>query len=251
MRLQAMKRTLCVRLCLSLALTALLAACTKPPQPAETAPTASETPLVTPPPPAPLPPPTPPTFPAPTPAEVRATIARLYQDTVRVTPDARPVFVSGDFNGDQVQDLAVVVEPVKEKLDELNSDVAAWRIRDPLAATLPPPVMAVKRDEVPSRPVITAGDTLLAIVHGYGPQGWRDPEARQTILLKNAVGDRLSTQPRRAALATIKGTPPPVQGDVIRATIAGASGFLYYSNSSYAWYDPRTYRSEVAMRMSH
>jgi hypothetical protein len=246
-----MKRSLCLRLYLCVALVVLLAACAKPPQ-TETPPPTPETPAITPLPPAPPPAPTPASMPAPTPAEVRAAIARVYKGAVRVKEDAAPRFTIGDFNGDQAQDIAVVVEPVKEQLEELNSDVAPWRIRDPLSATLPPAVMAVKREAPPARLVITAGDTLLlAIIHGYGPQGWRDPEARQTILLKNAAGDPFRAQPGRAALAAIKGPTPPLQGDVIQMTLADTAGFLYYSGSSYLWYDPRRFRNEAAARMAH
>jgi hypothetical protein len=247
MRSLAMQRMFYVRWCLSLALVALLAACAKPPQ-TETPQTATETPVVMPLPPAP--PPTPATLPPPTLAEVRAAVARVYQDVVRVNKEGAPTFAVGDFNGDQLQDLAVVVEPVKDRLEELNSDVAPWRIRDPLTASLPPPVMAVRRNDAPTRVIITASDTLLlAIIHGYRPQGWRDPEARQTLLLKNVVGDRLSVQPRRAALDALKGAP--LRGDVIKTTLTGTAGFLYYVHSSYEWYDPRTYRGEVAQGMAH
>ncbi len=243
-----MKRMLDARLGLSLALVALLAACAKPPQ-TETPPTATETPAVAPLPPAPPPAPTRATLPPPTAAEVRAAVARVYQDVVRVNKEGAPTFVVGDFNGDQVQDLAVVVEPAKEKLDELNSDVAPWRIRDPLTASLPPPVMAVRRNDPPTRVVITAGDKLLlAIIHGYGPQGWRDPEARQTLLLKNVVGDRLTVQPLRSALPT-KGAR--LRGDVIKTNVTSAAGFLYYIHSSYEWYNPRASRGEVAQGMVH
>lgn len=258
MKWQAIIKTLYMRLCLGAALAALLSACAHPPpaQPEEP-PKAAESQSITPLPPAPPPAPSPATLPAPTPAEARDAVARIYKDTVKVNAAATPGFVVGDFNGDQAQDIAVIVEPVKEKLDDLNSEVAAWIIRDPLSISLPPPVMAVKRIDPPKRPVITESDTmLLAVIHGYGPQGWRDPEARQTYLLKNAVGGALSVLTRRAALAaitTIKSAPtPPVRGDVIKMTMAGtAAGFLFYSNTSYAWYDPRTYRGEVASSMAH
>ena len=251
MSLRAMKISIYVRLCLSGLLVALLSACTKPAPPdTPPPPTSTETQSITPLPPAPLPPP-PTNLPAPTPQDVRAAVERVYKDAVRLS-DGTPVFVVGDFNGDKVQDLAVVVTPVKEKFDELNSDVAPWRIRDPLSDSTPTPTIAVKPDEPPARPLITAGDTaLLAIIHGYGPQAWRDPEARQTLLLKNAAGSPLSVQPQRAALAAIKGTLPPLHGDVIKAALAGAAGFLYYDRSSYYWYDPRTYRAEVAVGMAH
>jgi hypothetical protein len=257
MKVWAIGRTFYVRLCVSLALAAMLSACTKPPPPetpSETPPPgASESQSLAPLPPAPPPPASPAELPAPTAAEVRAAVARIYKDTVRVSTGSAPGFIVGDFNGDQAQDIAVVVEPVKEKLDDLNSDVAAWMIRDPLTAILPAPVMAVNRVQPPPRPVINAGDTgLLAVIHGYGPQGWRDAEAQQTYLLKNVVGSTLAGQSRSAALTAVKNPPrPPVRGDVIKTAKTGASGFLYFSNSTYAWYDPRSYRGEIATRMAH
>jgi len=248
MKRRGIKQRLDVRLCLSVALITLLSACAKPPD-AEALKT-TESQSIEPLPPAQPPAPSPATLPAPTPAEVHATITRIFKGAVRITPEAAPVFVVGDFNGDQSQDIAIVVEPVKEALDELNSDVAAWRIRVPLAADSPP-MMAVKSEETPARPTITTSDAaLLAVIHGYGPEGWRDPQARQTILLKNTVSNGLKAQTRRAALAAIKNAPP-LPGDVIAMTINGAAGFLYYNNSSYAWYDPRTYRGELVARGMH
>src|SRR5438105_2215177 len=163
MKRRGIKQRLDVRLCLGVALITLLSACAKPPD-AE-APKATESQSIEPLPPAQPPAPSPATLPAPTPAEVHATITRIFKGAVRITPEAAPVFVVGDFNGDQSQDIAIVVEPVKEALDELNSDVAAWRIRDPLAANSPP-MMAVNREETPARPTITTSDAaLLAVIH--------------------------------------------------------------------------------------
>jgi hypothetical protein len=251
MNMQAMKKTLYARLCLGVVLTMMLTACAPPPP--ETPSGAPESQPLAPLPPAPPPPASPAEPPAPTSAEVSAAIARIYKDAVQVNTARVPGFVVGDFNGDKSQDIAVIVEPVKEKLDDLNSDVAAWIIRDPLAASLPAPVMAAQRDEPPRRPLITAGDVvLLAVIHGYGAQGWRDAQARQTYLLKNAAGSQLAVAPRRAALTAIKGTTaPPVHGDVIKMTTAGTAGFLYHSGTSYLWYDSRSYRGEVAARMAH
>jgi hypothetical protein len=238
-----------VRLCLGVALITLLSACARPPD-AEAPPKAAESQPAQALPPAPPPAPSPTDLPAPTSAEVQAKVAHIFDKAVRINPAAAPVFVVGDFNGDGSQDIAIVVEPIKDALDELNSDVAAWRIRDPLAADAPP-MMAVKRDETTARPTVAASDRLLlAVIHGYGPQGWRDPQARQTILIKNTVASDLKAQSRRDALAASK-TAPPVRADVIRLTVNGAAGFLYYSNSSYAWYDPRTYRGELVARGMH
>lgn len=260
MKRQAVKIPFFVRLCLSVALAAMLSGCAQPAPP--TQPTQPEPPSSPPvaegsaieiPPPAPLPPPSPATLPAPTPDEVQAAIARIYKDAVRVSPDRAQGFVVGDFNGDQWQDLAVVVEPVKGKLEDLNSEIAAWIISNPLTANASDTVVAVKRDAPKSRPVIGEQDTaLIAIIHGYGPQGWRDPEAQQSYLLKTPIDGPLTTQARRAALAAFKATLMPAgRGAVLQASIAGAAGFLYHNGSSYAWYDPHTYRGDMTARMMH
>lgn len=255
MKLQASKNMFYVRLCLSAILAMLLSACATPPPSPEATPTAAENQPMAALPPEPPPLPSPAALPAPTPAEVSAAINRLYKDAVRVSTTPTPGFVVGDFNGDQSQDIAVIVEPVKEKLDDLNSEVAAWLIRDPLSTSQPPAIMAVSavsQNEPPVRTTIAASDAvLLAVIHGYGPQGWRDQQAQQTYLLKNAAGSDMAVQPRRAAIAALKTPPPPARGDVIKATMAGAGGFLYFDSATYAWYDPRTYRGEAPKRLAH
>ncbi|HEY0406227.1 MAG TPA: hypothetical protein VGC89_10895, partial [Pyrinomonadaceae bacterium] len=65
-------------------------------------------------------------LPPPKPEEVSAVVARVYKDAVTVDAGRQPLFVVGDFNGDDSQDIAVVVRPAKGKLEELNSEVANW-----------------------------------------------------------------------------------------------------------------------------
>ncbi len=52
-----------------------------------------------------------------------------------------------------------------------------WLLRDPRAPHNPRTPLRVEKDE-----------PLLAVIHGYGANAWRDPEATQTFLLKNVVG---------------------------------------------------------------
>ena len=197
--------------------------------------------------------------------EVRSAIERLYKDTVTVAADA--VFFTGDFNGDGAVDLAAAVQPVPAKLEEINSDVAAWLIRDPQSEEAPRPASATPADASADashvgaqqrsearKPVrVSASDTaLVVVIHGYGAQGWRDPEAQQTYLLKRAIGSGPQVLQWRTSLAAIKkGQLPPARGDMIRSTIGGRNGILYYDGSSYAWYDPRAPRSQVAKQDPH
>src|SRR4029453_19149312 len=90
-------------------------------------------------------------------------------------------------------------------------------------------------------------DVLLAIIHGYGPKGWHDPEATQTHLMRNVVGANMRMQSYKEAAKTYNGIKPfpSIQGDLIQETLVGQSGFLFFVGSTYSWYDPRNYRPAV------
>src|SRR3954471_5907993 len=95
----------------------------------------------------------------PAPADVREAIARVFDGVVLVPADGLEA-LAGDFNGDGVTDLAVVVEPNPGRLDELHAELANWKLRDALTASSP----ATSRGETR----VQAGERLLAIVHGHG-----------------------------------------------------------------------------------
>lgn len=185
-------------------------------------------------------------------AEARAAIERLYKDAVSVDASYSPNFVVGDFNGDGSQDIAVVVKPAKEKLADINHELASWMIRDPLAETLPQLMIKQNPNEPKPRPVVTERDELLlAVIHGYGQPGWRNPEAQQTYLLKSAVGKDIKTETKKNLLKTSPDKRPPLLGDVLSETIVGQRGFIFYTGATYAWYDSRYYKEEVAKRNPH
>ena len=157
-----------------------------------------------------------------------------------------PYFLSGDFNGDGSQDLALIVRPVEAKLQDINSEVANWILGDPTLASHPD--MAKPVQQLPkSRPVqIEPSDSqLLAVIHGHGPNGWRDPLARQTYLLRNAIGANPATQSvtEMAAAVRNKTSKPAIsasvskKGNVIKQRLGSSSGFLYYTGARYVWYE--------------
>lgn len=80
--------------------------------------------------------------------------------------------------------------------------------------------------------------SLLVIVHGFGAEGWRVPEARQTYLLRHAVGTGMATSTKEeAALAQPSSAQMPrLQGDVIQESRDGRKGFLFWTGGHYAWY---------------
>src|SRR5436190_9007297 len=119
--------------------------------------------------------------------EVAEAIVRVFNKAATVDHDRAAVFFVGDFNGDGSQDLAVITRPNEAALPEINDHLANWTLEDPHEVPIPGKKAAAQ----PARPKTVKAersDQLLAIIHGVGPKGWRNPEARQTFLLRNAAG---------------------------------------------------------------
>jgi hypothetical protein len=182
--------------------------------------------------------------PAPSAGEVRETVARVYKGAV--TADEREDFaVVGDFNGDGSEDLVVRVRAAPGRLDELNDDLANWIVSDPQKVERPDPRkfdphQGVQKLTPPAeRPRVAASDTLLVVIHGFKESGWRNEEASQTYLLRDAAGTDLRTQARaEAKLVNIRKNPPRLVGDVISQTLHGRRGFLYWNGATYGWFAP-------------
>jgi hypothetical protein len=172
-------------------------------------------------------------------SELQGVTARIYKGAVTVDNSRNDNFVVGDFNGDGSQDIAVVVKPSKGMLPELNSEYANWIREDPFEVGK---LVAYAREQQSIKKrkpiVVTARDNLLAVIHGYEAAGWRDPKAIQTYLLKNAVGEKLSMERSESLLSNTanKQQLPPLRGDVIRETLNGIPGLLYWTGARYAWH---------------
>jgi hypothetical protein len=184
-------------------------------------------------------------LPAPKPAEVKNVVTRVFKDAVTLDANRNPCFVVGDFNGDYAQDIAVVIKPVAGKLSELNQEYPPWMLKDPFQPNQPPQMRQVALQ-------VELQDVLLAVIHGYGPDGWRNPEATQTYLLKGAVGNTLNRQSAKDSIAVNQGKKlPKIFGDTIAQAVKGSAGFLYYTGATYAWYDPKTYQPGAERAVSH
>ena len=166
-------------------------------------------------------------------AEVQEAVKRVFKDAAVIDTKYNPQFLVGDFNGDASQDLAVILKPAR--LDQMNEQYPAWLLRDPLSEHSPRMPLKIEKDE-----------TLLAVIHGYGANEWRDPEATQTFLLKNVVGSDLQVHTGKEFVTANSGRKlPRPQGDLIGETLHGTPGYLYYFASTYSWYDPRTFKGET------
>lgn len=174
----------------------------------------------------------------PAPAEIRAVIERIYKDAATVDESHGNAFTVGDFNGDQSQDIAIIIRPVKGKLPQINDEYANWIIEDPrIMPQLDPHQNAQSSPKRPAPVKAQQNDVLLTIVHGYQQSGWRNPAARQTYLLRNAVGKDIKIEPAIELLRKTQNGEklPGLRGDVILETLAGESGFLYWTGAKYSW----------------
>jgi hypothetical protein len=176
----------------------------------------------------------------PSPSEVRAALQRIYKDAV-VFDERAAHFVVGDFNGDGSEDIAVAARPSAAKLSDLNDELANWIVTDPRLVRPPDPRSfdphqgVQKLAPTPSRAHVASGDTLLVVIHGFKGEGWRNPEALQTYLLKNAAGSPMDAQTRADAQAALHTKTLRLLGDVIHENLRGESGFIYWTGASYGW----------------
>ena len=179
----------------------------------------------------------------PAPNDVAAALARAYGGAVTVQTGRQPALIVGDFNWDGSEDLAVVVSPTNDRLGDINSEVANWILEDPTKVRILD-FLPRKVGPAPStRTVVGKDDALLAIIHGEGPGGWRDPQSSHFLLLADRGATSLRMWSKKNFYAAIKNAPRQVRsvrGDVIGETRDGARGFLLYSGGKYAWYDPAT-----------
>ncbi|HEX8146204.1 MAG TPA: hypothetical protein VF591_03290 [Pyrinomonadaceae bacterium] len=186
-------------------------------------------------------------LPPPGAAEVGGAVERIFKGALTAGPE--PSFAVGDFNGDDSQDLAVAVAPAPGRLGEVNDELANWIVKDPFA---PPPAASASYGEARRRPLVGEAEALIAVIHGYGAEGWRDPRATQTYVLKDAAGGRIKARARKEALASgEEGKMPRIVGDVIDESGGGRVGFIYYDGAHYAWYNPRGYRKPAPARVVH
>ena len=171
--------------------------------------------------------------------EVQEAVKRVFKDGAVIHEDGRPSFFTGDFNGDKSQDIAVVLKVAPGKLSQMNEEYPGWLLRDPFG-------------KEGAEPNVEERDVLLAIIHGFGDNDWRDAQATQTYLLKNAVGNDIAVQTSEEFIKSrTSRRVPRVQGDLIAENLRGTSGYLYYTTGNYLWYDPKTFKPTTTAQMIH
>jgi hypothetical protein len=183
--------------------------------------------------------PSPPTFASPSPptsSEVETAVERVFRGAARIAGGAPPL--AGDFNGDGSMDLAVVVRPDAGSLEAFNGAFPNWIAEAPRRIQARDPARAVSSFEPQPAPVLIGSEgLLLAVIHGSGELGWRNPAARQTFVLVGVVGGGMTTAPlkERLAGAPVARSRADLRGDGIVVTLPDGGGYLYWDGARYGW----------------
>jgi hypothetical protein len=169
-------------------------------------------------------------------ASIDEAIKASFGSVVQPATTFRPYYVSGDFNGDGVQDLAVVVL-IKEKRSALPKDV---RVINPFDG----PKINFPQNSA------TEHKLALAIIHG-----WKTSQAAKFLLVGESpilvleYGRATSSNPEDAKNlieVMAKGGkrrrgqrfPRTARGDVILlGTEVGGDSTLYWNGRTYVWED--------------
>src|ERR1051326_1602812 len=154
----------------------------------------------------------PPKLPPPTQAEVKDAFKRVFGDDL-IARFGEDNYIVGDFNGDESEDIAFIARPAPGKIADINSELSNWIIQDADKAFIPPPNKRVVLPTARQRPQIGREEEVLAIIHGFGPRGWRNPDARQAYLVKNAAAKFAGTAPSLSQKA-IRAMKLPVETDI-------------------------------------
>jgi hypothetical protein len=168
----------------------------------------------------------------PQPAEINDKVARIFHGAVQLDASQKTPALVGDFDGDGSEDIAFAVRPTAAGLEEINSEVSNWTLVDPRQVVLPDPHSTVQKLPPIVHVKAQQGDTFIALIHGYGKDGWRDAAAQQTYLLRNAVGSnpRVASKQDASSRFNLR-----FRGDVIEEELSGTQGVLEWTGATYAW----------------
>ena len=178
-------------------------------------------------------------LPPPTMAEVEAAFHRVFGEALTAERSATPVYLVGDFNGDESEDLAVIARPAPGKLDDVNNELANWTVQDADKAFLPPPGKSVVVLPKGASAKVENSEEIMAIIHGFGPQGWRNPDARQAYIVKHAPA-ALQGIASSASQSAIRAMHLPVKTDIIEGVRQKKQGFVFWTGGVYAWHPQGT-----------
>jgi hypothetical protein len=165
-------------------------------------------------------------------SEVTAALHRVFGSTVLPVQQNR-WYATGDFNGDGSTDVVALVRPSASQLAALNSHFANWTIQDAAHAFIPPANQRVIT--MPPKPPaqrVKPNELLLAVIHGEGATGWRNPQAKQAYLVRNANAGPMQAVP---ATGHTLGASVSLRNASVIYEMRSPPGFLFWTGSQYAW----------------
>jgi hypothetical protein len=176
-----------------------------------------------------------PQLPPATPAEVESAVHRIFGDDLVLEQGTGQWFIVGDFNGDNIEDVAVIARVNAGKADDMNGELANWTIQDADKFFVAPGGQhAVKVPRLdPGK--VSKGEQVLIIIHGYGPKGWRNIDARQAYVVRHAAGTFVGLAPNISEKA-IRLMHLPVRTEIIKEIRDNKKGFLFWTGGAYAWH---------------
>src|SRR5215831_12761498 len=166
-------------------------------------------------------------LPPPAPAEVESAIGRIFGNDL-VLERTGQWFIVGDFNGDSYEDVAVIARVNASKLDDINGELANWTIQDADKFFVPPSGKRVVQLPHFDPVKLNKGEEILAIIHGYGPKGWRNPDARQAYLVRHAAASFAGLAPS-ISVKSIRAMRLPIQTEMIKEIRNNKKGFLFWT----------------------
>ncbi len=170
--------------------------------------------------------------------EAVTVLYRAFGNAVEMERDAAAV---GDFNGDGSPDLAIDVRVAEAHAAEINDPVANWTVQD-----CDPPVSRTPAQAPLPAPAVRSRELLLAVVHGFGRRGWRDPASRQAYLIKGAQEGPWRGRPRDG-YPGLDAPAARVLGDVLAVSDPGGT-IAYWTGASYVCRSAAAVRLRVATR---
>ena len=128
--------------------------------------------------------------------------------------------LTGDFNGDGIEDVAVVVT----SRDALQTDTSRFRVIDPSSEYFglgDPKITSQFASQYPG------GSRYLLIIHGVGKEAWRVKEPKECFVLINLSFDRIAL----GHFAKKK----KMMDDINLEETGVLSSFLYWNGHRYMW----------------
>jgi hypothetical protein len=170
-------------------------------------------------------------------AEIIAVVQNSFGAEVKVEVERRPFYLSGDFNGDNCLDIAVVVN-TKGRTKGLAKDV--MMLNPWYAATGPDGaqvnIVEAERIANPENlPTVWISELALAVIHGT-KDGWKTSSPLGKYLLFSSVYDEMRVHKGKIGQGATNLPPPDVKGDSIYTGTENAGGIIYWDGTIYRWY---------------